>query len=118
MQENKPQETKAWDKDILLERVLHNQEIYLAVLKVFIEEIPQLSKKLKDEILKGNFKDIASIAHNIKGSAFNITANILGAIASYIEKAAKEKNIDEISKLSHLLDEQLRFLLAELNAQI
>ena len=98
MQDNKYQDTKVWDKDLLLARVLHNKEIYDAVLRAFIEDIPQLSRRLNEEVAKHNFIEITALAHNIKGSALNVAANVLAEIVSDIEKAAKEKNIENPNK--------------------
>jgi HPt (histidine-containing phosphotransfer) domain-containing protein len=117
MQDNNSQEAKIWDKELLLKRVLHNKEIYDAVLNAFIEDIPELSRRLMNEISNVNFLEIAAISHNIKGCAYNIAANSLGDTASNIETSAKEESIKEISKLFHLLEEQLSLLLSELTAE-
>ena len=118
MQGKKLQETKLWDKDLLLKRVLDNEEIYKAVLLAFVEDMPQLTTKLSEEIVKQNFIEIASLAHNMKGSALNVTANDLSVTARDIELAAKEQNINQITVLSRILEEQLSLLLSELSAQL
>lgn len=113
MQDKKYQETKVWDNDLLLARVLHNKEIYDAVLKAFIEDVPQTMNKLIEEVAKQGFIKIAALAHNIKGSALNVTANVLAEIVSDIEIAAKEKDIKKVKRLCPQLVEQLNLLLAE-----
>jgi HPt (histidine-containing phosphotransfer) domain-containing protein len=113
MQKDKLQETKVWNKNLLQDRVMHNQAVFKAVLNAFLEDMPQLSQKLSNEILNKNFKEIATHAHNIKGSAYNISADMLGIIARDIESAARKSDINAIIEMMPLLEEQLNLLQAE-----
>ncbi len=96
-----------WNKDTLLQRVINNQPIFITLLTVFIETIPKLVEQLDQAILVGNFTEIESLAHNLKGSSYNVTANIVGDIAKEIEYASKRQDIKCIKKDRLILQREL-----------
>lgn len=118
MQTSESDANQLWDKDLLLERIMNNHEIFMALLNVFIEDIPKLSIKLDSAISNKNYEEIKTLAHNLKGSAYNMTADSLGDIAKDIELACKERKMDLIHLAQSKLERQLPLTVAAFKEEL
>jgi signal transduction histidine kinase/CheY-like chemotaxis protein/HPt (histidine-containing phosphotransfer) domain-containing protein len=71
-------------------RLLNNLDLYLKVLKTFVSSTTQNITELQIENIKNDREPIIRAAHTIKGSAANIGANNVAAVASKLESLLKE----------------------------
>jgi PAS domain S-box-containing protein len=88
-----------WNQEEFLARLNGNEDLLYKVIEAFLVDMPDLTNKLESTITQQDFEQIIYIAHTLKGSCANISANVLSNIASNIEVAAKE---EETSKLNNL----------------
>lgn len=70
-----------------------NQEVLMGVLRSYALNTRPLLQRLQEDLLSKNLSDYAITAHGIKGSSYSILANDIGAVAEYLEKAAREQDI-------------------------
>jgi len=76
---------------------------------------------LREGIVAGDLRAVASAAHSIKGSASNIGATIVSRAAAAIEDRARQGQWDDIPQLADELDRryvELRTRVAEYTASI
>ncbi|MDR1053352.1 MAG: response regulator [Planctomycetaceae bacterium] len=100
-----------------LNRIGGNLEIYIEILKIYVESTPEILDKLRvptaDEL-----KDYAIAIHGIKGSSLNIGADKIGKFAAELEADAKagdleavlSKNRNFITLTERLLDEMTNYI--------
>ncbi len=107
-----------WDKQLLLNRIMHNHELFITLLQVFLEDIPQLTYKLNEAFVSCDYSKITNLAHDLKGTAYNVTAEPLGDIAMQIEAASKRGDIDFIRKVWSELNLQLELTIAAFSEEL
>ncbi|MCL1815278.1 MAG: ATP-binding protein [Treponema sp.] len=81
-----------------IERFGGDEESYLQVLYSFVINTPPLLEKVK-EVAKESLADYGILVHGLKSSSQGICADLLGARAEALEKAAREGDYDFV--LSH-----------------
>jgi len=81
-----------FDMDSLMERIIDDKELAIELLNIFIEEIPQMIDDIQGAIEKGDMKVVKEIAHKMKGSAGNLSAEEIRKVALNFEKVS---NYDE-----------------------
>lgn len=104
-----------WNYEGLLKRVRGKAERVEKLVKIFIEHSDPQVSELQDLCLDKNCSEIALMAHAIKGSSANLSANKLAQSASDLENAAKQENTDELVSQADELKQnylELRTLLA------
>ena len=103
------------DVDKGLERFGGDEALYLQVLHSYAINTPPLIEAIKG-VTKEKLADYAIIIHGLKSSSRGIGANLAGAHAEALEKAAKEGNYDFV--ISHNSDfiENAGKLVGALNA--
>ena len=70
---------------------------FLKVLRSYADNTSVLLEKIRD-VDKDGLADYAITVHGIKGSSFGVCAEIIGAEAESLEKAAKENNMDYVTE--------------------
>ena len=97
-----------------------NVELMSRLLAAFEPEIGRDVQRLEDAIQAGDIPRVANIAHTLKGSAANLSAERLSALARDIEQAARRNethNYGELlNKLRGEFDRCVAFL-PELNSR-
>jgi len=68
---------KVFDRAALLNRLMDDEDLLVDILKEFITNTPELIAKLKESVEAGDTEDARRFAHTLKGSASNVSANIL-----------------------------------------
>jgi len=95
----------AWDQAEAIQRLGGKKEFLARIIDSCREDTPRLITLIEDAIAHSDFKGIQLHSHSIKGSAGNVSANRLQAIAKAIEAASKEENLSEVNRLfPHLKD--------------
>ncbi|MDP3267172.1 MAG: PAS domain S-box protein [Sulfuricurvum sp.] len=83
------QELKPWDEADALKRLGGKKELLLKIMQSFIDESSRMTSALDAAIRQGDLPNVQLHAHSIKGSAANVSAQQLQALAKTMEFAAK-----------------------------
>jgi HPt (histidine-containing phosphotransfer) domain-containing protein len=67
------------------------------VIAVFLEDIPKQITALRGYLEAGNAARVARQAHTIKGASSNVSCEVLRAVASDMEKAAKTGDLAAVT---------------------
>lgn len=87
--DEKTTELRIWDEADALKRLGGKKKLLLKVLESFVHESVQMMKGLETAIAQNDLSNAELYAHSIKGSAGNVSALQLQALAKTIEFAAK-----------------------------
>jgi len=83
-----------FDRIGFLGRLMGDAEIAGAVIEVFLDDIPKQIASLKAALDAGDMETIGNVAHTIKGAAANVGGEALRELASQIEEACRDGNVD------------------------
>ena len=78
-----------WKKDEALERTLGREDLLCRVIDAYLKDTPSLVERLNQSIKDQDMEEIAYLAHTIKGSSLNVSAQKLSELAALIELDAK-----------------------------
>jgi signal transduction histidine kinase/HPt (histidine-containing phosphotransfer) domain-containing protein/ActR/RegA family two-component response regulator len=78
-----------------LDRIGGNMEIYIEILKIYIESTPAILDVIRVP-MADKLKDYAIAIHGIKGSSLNIGAEKIGKLAAELEADAKADNLEAV----------------------
>jgi HPt (histidine-containing phosphotransfer) domain-containing protein len=76
-----------------------NGEFLREIIGIFLADTPLRITELTDSQLAGDVPKFTRAAHSIKGSAANLGAVALGAVAQTLESESKEKPLGDLSPL-------------------
>ncbi len=113
------EEPEVFDRQLLLERLGGDEEIFSEIIETFLEDAPIQIEKLKKALQEGDANRVEHQAHLLKGAALNISGNGLQTAALKLEVAAKEGDLNKARLLVANLDqefEKLKEVLAGLAA--
>jgi len=96
---NIPNNDKFLDYAELLSRMDNDEEIIRVVAEAFLQDIPDRIISLEKAIKDNNIEEISEIAHSIKGTAANISADALSSSALKIEQALKKGDASKIQPI-------------------
>ena len=102
---NIPAAEKVMDLGECLERTRHDKDLLLELVKIFKKDFQKHREKLTLAVGREDWEQIKEIAHFFKGASANISAHILYAVFSRLEKSAEEKDSAKIFVLLNLLDQ-------------
>ncbi|MDP3022365.1 MAG: response regulator [Sulfuricurvum sp.] len=92
------QELKLWDEADALKRLGGKKELLIKIIQSFLDEGHRMTNALGTAITQGDLPNIQLHAHSIKGSASNVSAQQLQALAKTIEFSAKNGNKSTLKK--------------------
>ena len=104
-----------WDKSGLMARVRDNQKLASKLVDLFSNDLPTLCEHLRVSIEEDMIMDVIAHSHRIKGSAANLSANRLAAIAAEIEKQACSENMQNVKNQMVEFESSVEKLLKLLN---
>ena len=84
---------------------LGDEAVFNEVLKVFIDDLPDLLKKLKQALAENSFDQICMNALSLKSSAATIMAGEIKKIAFDLGVAGNEENSEQVRELLLALDQ-------------
>ncbi|CAM3578585.1 Hpt domain-containing protein [Parendozoicomonas haliclonae] len=84
----------------LHEMVGNDPDMVKELLGQFIETTQDDMRNLQDAIAAGNTRDVAGLAHRIKGSCFVVGASQLAEFADLLERDGREDNASRFDDLS------------------
>jgi HPt (histidine-containing phosphotransfer) domain-containing protein len=101
-----------------------NRKLACKALKIFESSLAKDVEILLEGVSKGDAKAVAASAHKIKGSAANVSAEKVRAIAADLEKLAKadalaqaNASLDQLDREIKLFEQYLSTALNELGTQ-
>lgn len=100
----------------LLDRVEGDRELLVELFALFLDDLPGNREALLKAIDGGDLVGAAGEAHKLKGMLANLSAVHIASLASEIESAARDGNIDRIKRLMPDLDAEIDGFSAALNA--
>jgi signal transduction histidine kinase/HPt (histidine-containing phosphotransfer) domain-containing protein len=77
--------------DEAVKRLIGNKELYLQLLKRFLEEHEYVDQSIKEALDQNDFETAHRLSHTIKGLASSLSANLLRKSALDLEKAIKNR---------------------------
>ena len=92
-------EALIWDRNVLLERLLGDEEMVREIVHGFLEDIPCQMRALEEAIRACDCVAVRERAHAIKGAAASIQAEALRAASFDVEKAGKSEEADSMPSL-------------------
>jgi len=112
-----PEEVDGINLEEALPRVRNNWPLLKRLFATFLQDQDGVVSAVRDAIAENDMETNGIRLHTLKGSAANIGANDLSAVAAAMEKAAKEGDIKTLQDNMPALSEQfsrLTFSLAQL----
>jgi len=105
-----------FDMPSALKRCMDNQAFLDRLLVKFAEKLQHDMQELRQHLTDANPQKIAFVAHAIKGSAANLSAEGLRQAASELEQAGKQGDFTRIALLADALDGQAKRCIDYLSA--
>jgi signal transduction histidine kinase/CheY-like chemotaxis protein len=84
--EPRPDNDKQFDEDDLVERLMGNRDLARRVAGAFIDSMPEQLAALANAIDRSDAREVAAVAHSIKGAAANVGGVAVRDLASRLEK--------------------------------
>jgi CheY-like chemotaxis protein/HPt (histidine-containing phosphotransfer) domain-containing protein len=109
--EKSSQDTEIFCEDELLVRLMNDENLLRRIIKAFNSDTPSHLVELHAAIDAGDFAVARRLAHNIKGSAANISAPALRNAAFELEIAIKDEKRDSLAALMLSVERQMESLL-------
>ncbi|MDH5387699.1 MAG: response regulator [Gammaproteobacteria bacterium] len=103
-----------FDRVAMSERLMGDQDLITTVAEVFLQDMPIQIDQLRSLVKIGDAKEIAGMAHRIKGASANVGGMALSSIALKIELAGKKADIDTIQQCIHKLGQEFEELKVEM----
>ncbi|MCX6647240.1 MAG: Hpt domain-containing protein [bacterium] len=107
LEEDKKKISDVLNKDLALENMGGDEELFKEVLVIYQEEASRKMSDLHTAIEESDSEGIRFAAHSLKGASANIGAVTVREIASEIEMAGSDKRISVVTELVDRLHEEL-----------
>ena len=114
MAENLQESHEQIDRVSLLERVEGDQELLTEMIHLFQEDAPNLLTAMRDALHRGDMAVLERSAHSLKGAVSNLSAKATAAVASQLEKDAKNKDVDSARRSLVEVERAVKHLLPAL----
>jgi HPt (histidine-containing phosphotransfer) domain-containing protein len=88
-----------FDATDLLDRVMGDRVLAEALVRAFLDEVPQQISELRLQYRRGDAAAIAYQAHSLKGAAASISAEALSGAAAELERAGKRGVLTEVASM-------------------
>jgi len=98
----------------LLERVAGDEKLALGMIATFLRDTPKRMTALQAALKRKNAKNLASLAHAVKGSVSIFGANAARDLAEKLQDLARANEFQNIARLSEQLKEEIAHLEANL----
>jgi len=104
----------AWDRNVLLERLMGDEELVAQLVEAAHDDLPCQVSKLKDSLAAADITTSERQAHTIKGAAANIGAEPLRNVAERTEKAARQGYLESCREALPVLEQEFEHLRREM----
>ncbi len=106
-------EEEVFDRELLLSRVMGDEDILARIIKTFVEDMPEQLDRLTKAMQNSNWQECVSQAHKIKGASGNVAASSMRQSAANLEKNCQEGNTNDVELLTEDLREQFKRFVAK-----
>ncbi len=106
--------TTGWDKASALKRLRGKETLFVAIIKMFMDDLPIRIEAFQQAVDENNMKEAHLQAHTIKGSSANLSALDLQGIASDMEQASKDQDAEALARLMPELNKAYQALVVEM----
>ncbi|WP_286235709.1 response regulator [Thalassotalea sediminis] len=106
---------EVWAKTQFYARVRHNTKLAKKLIHLFLSEAPQLIHEINLAIKEQNLDKVQALAHKLKGSSFNLSANKLGNLAKAIESEVIDENLEKVNMHVESLIDEFEILCKQVN---
>jgi HPt (histidine-containing phosphotransfer) domain-containing protein len=104
-------DSQVLDIEGLCHRCMDNIDFVQRVLEKFEQHIPEELAELEQVLSLGDAERVARVAHRIKGTSANVSANRLERAAAEIEELGRMGRVADVPpQLEHLRSEWKRYL--------
>lgn len=86
-------ELLCWNKEEALQRLVNKESLLILLVNTFMDEIPNKVALLIEALENENHKEVALLAHTIKGASANLSALKLASCCFELEKIAKSDTL-------------------------
>ncbi len=101
-----------WDRAV--ERLGGSEATMLEIAEVFLEQQPEITRRVEEAIAAADADALREVAHRFKGSAGGIGADPIAALARELELAGAQAQLGEVGSLW----QRLQVLISELEEQL
>jgi PAS domain S-box-containing protein len=101
----KARDTKTWDRRLMLQRMMEDEELAKTVVGAFLDDIPGQLAALKALVQDGQPEKAGDQAHKIKGAAANVAAHAFQETAYTMEKAGRAGDTELLRRKMHELEQ-------------
>ena len=105
-----PVEPRPLDEERLMKTVGGDLELLAEIVRIFLEDQPQMSERLNDALRKGDPERVWRAAHAIKGSVGNFAAGPASSLAGELEEVAQKQDLAEARRLADSLAREVERL--------
>jgi HPt (histidine-containing phosphotransfer) domain-containing protein len=95
-----------FDRANLIRRLMGDKDLADTFIADFVDHLPQYLAVIRAAHAQADAGAVRRGGHTLKGSAANIGANALSAIAMQVEKACETGNLAAVPALIETLEEQ------------
>jgi len=103
---NKETDTAVFDRKGLLHLMMDDADLVETIINAFLDDTPVQIRSLQDFLRTGDAKNVQITAHTIKGSSATVRGEVMQQVASAMEKAAEERELDKVESLMPELEMQ------------
>lgn len=108
-------ELPAVNKKAALALVDGDEELFMEIAQVFLEDARAYVEKLRGALDANNAEEVEHYAHTLKGAAANICATAFKDTASDIESAARNKDLNLAVKFHARFESEFQRLIGYLS---
>ncbi|QPJ64665.1 MAG: Hpt domain-containing protein [Candidatus Nitrohelix vancouverensis] len=84
------------DKQAAMEVCDDDMELFMEIVEVYLEDAPNLARKLKQAVMDEDAPLVEKFAHALKGASGNICAEPVRELAMQIERMGRENQLDAV----------------------
>lgn len=93
-------------------------DVLMDVYRIYLESAPQKLEQLKILAQQAELEQIVPLAHGLKGESGSVGGRFIMATAAALEKAARNNDLQEVSRLMPELELQLQRIIAAIEREL
>lgn len=109
---------KAIEKESLMERVDDDLELLVDLVEIYEEDAAEHLGTIKTAVSSKDGELLTRAAHSLKGSSYNMSANILADLAQELELAGRAGKFEGCQEVADKLDGEFARVMQELKVII
>ncbi len=82
-----------------------DQEFVKEIIRMYLNQLPELITAIKESVSKGNSENLRLNAHSLKGASLNIGAGMMADICKFLEECGKNSDMNGVREKIKQLDE-------------